>query len=118
MPLWFILTTNIYWLFWLHKTYKEIRAHTPTATDVTPGKAVRYIQPLALGLWLGATGAQLAASLTYRVGNFIEVRVREQSPISFHLDPWDVATDLLFAVVFAFAFWGGLALMAPRVLRD
>jgi hypothetical protein len=80
--------------------------------------AVRYIQPLALGLWLGATGAQLAASFSYRIVNFIEVRVREQFPIPFHIDPWDIATDLLFATVFAFAFWGGLALFAPRVLRD
>ena len=27
-------------------------------------------------------------------------------------------TSLLFAAVFAFAFWGGLALFAPKVLRE
>lgn len=43
MPLWLILTANIYWLFWAYKTYKEVRAHTPGATDITPGKAVGFL---------------------------------------------------------------------------
>jgi len=40
MPLWLVLTANIYWMFWLYKTYKEIRQHSPTATTITPGQAV------------------------------------------------------------------------------
>lgn len=80
--------------------------------------AVRWIRPTWLGLWLGATAAQLAASLVYRVGNFLFSRVFGQLsfPLSFGLT--DVVQDLLFAAVFAFTFWGGLALFAPRVLRD
>jgi hypothetical protein len=80
--------------------------------------AVRWIRPTWLGLWLGATAAQLAASLVYRVGNFLLSRVFGQPsfPLSFGLT--DVVQDLLFAAVFAFAFWGGLALFAPKVLHD
>ena len=80
--------------------------------------AVRGIQPTWLGLWIGATAAQLVASLVYRVGSFLFSRVFEQFPFPFHIGLWDVIQDLLFAAVFAFAFWGGLSLMAPRVLRD
>jgi hypothetical protein len=80
--------------------------------------AVRGIRPIWLGLWLGATGAQLAASFVYRIWDFIEVRVRWGRFPTFDIDPWDIATDLAFAAVFAFAFWGGLALFAPKVLRD
>jgi len=81
--------------------------------------AVRFVRPVWLGLWLGATAAQLASSVVYRVvGTFLSMRLRGQSSSLFHIDPWDVATDLLFAAVFAFAFWGGLSLMAPRVLQQ
>jgi len=80
--------------------------------------AVRYIQPIPLGLWLGATAAQIAASLVYRVGTFIYSRLTDQFAFPFHIDWGDVAADLAFAAVFAFAFWGGLSLMAPKVLRE
>lgn len=80
--------------------------------------AVRWIRPLWLGLWLGATGARLATSMAYRVGSFLYTRLHGQFSSPFRLGIWEVATDLLFAAVFAFAFWEGLALMAPRVLRD
>jgi hypothetical protein len=42
-PLWFYLTLGIYWLFWLHRTYKDIHAHAPGATTITPGKAVGFL---------------------------------------------------------------------------
>lgn len=80
--------------------------------------AVRWVRPTVLGLWLGATGGQLAVSVIYRIGSVIEMRTRLESAVPFHIDPWDVVTDLLFAAIFALAFWGGLALMAPRVLQD
>jgi len=80
--------------------------------------AVRWIRPTWLGLWLGSTAATLASSVVYRVGNSLYSRAFGQSsfPLSFGLT--DVVQGLLFAAVFAFAFWGGLALFAPRVLRD
>lgn len=80
--------------------------------------AVRGVRPLPLGLWLGATGAQLAASFVYQIGSLVALRLREDIPVSFHLNPWDILGDLAFAAVFAFAFWGGLSLLAPGVLRD
>lgn len=40
IPLWLLLTFNIYWLVWLYTIYQEIRAHWPEATKLTPGKAV------------------------------------------------------------------------------
>ena len=82
---------------------------------------VRWIRPIALGLWIGASGAQLASSMVFRVGSFIFNSMREYTPgygPSFHIDPWDVVTDLGFAAVFAFSFLGGLALFAPKVLRE
>lgn len=80
--------------------------------------AVRWIQPTWLGLWIGASAAQIAASLVYRVGSFLYNRLGEQFSFPFSFGLWDVVQDLLFAAVFAFAFWGGLALFAPKVLRD
>ncbi|HXZ29514.1 MAG TPA: DUF4234 domain-containing protein, partial [Terriglobales bacterium] len=43
MVLWMLFTCNIYWLFWLYKTYKEVRVHSPNATTVTPGTAVGFL---------------------------------------------------------------------------
>jgi len=80
--------------------------------------AVRFIRPTWLGLWLGATAAQLAVSMVYRVGSFLYSRAFDEFPHLFHIELWDIVTDLAFAAVFAFAFWGGLSLLAPRVLRD
>ncbi len=80
--------------------------------------AVRWIQPTWFGLWIGATAAQIIASLVYHAGSFLYSRVFEQFSFPFSFGLWDVVQDLLFAAVFAFAFWGGLSLMAPRVLRD
>jgi hypothetical protein len=80
--------------------------------------AVRWIRPTWLGLWAGATAAQLAASLVYRVGSFLSSRVFGQYSYPLSFGPWDVVQVLLFAAVFAFAFWGGLTLFAPKVLRD
>ena len=80
--------------------------------------AVRFIRPTWLGLWLGATAAQFVASMVYRVGSFLYSRAFDEFPHLFHIELWDVVQDLLFAAVFAFAFWGGLALMAPKVPRD
>jgi len=42
-PVWFYLTIGIYWLFWLHRTYRDIRAHAPGVTTITPGKAVGFL---------------------------------------------------------------------------
>jgi hypothetical protein len=78
--------------------------------------AVRWIRPTWAALWAGASGGQIVASIVYRVRSLLDARLGSAG--TFHIDPWDVATDLLFAAVFAFAFWGALALMAPRVLRD
>ena len=80
--------------------------------------AARFIQPTWLGLWIGATAAQLASSMVYRVGSFLYSRMFEEFPHLFHIELWDVVQELLFAAVFAFAFWGGLSLFAPKVLRD
>ncbi|MDP9263620.1 MAG: hypothetical protein M3O85_04775, partial [Acidobacteriota bacterium] len=79
--------------------------------------AVRFIRPTWLGLWLGATAGQIAASLVYRLGTLLYSRIFEQFPFPFSFGLWDVVQDLLFAAVFAFAFWGGLTLFAPKVLR-
>lgn len=43
LPVWMILTLGIYWPFWLYRTYKEVRAHMPDATTITPGKAVGFL---------------------------------------------------------------------------
>ena len=80
--------------------------------------AVRWLRPTWLGLWLGATAGQIAASLVYRVGNFLYSRAFEQFSFPFSFGLWDLIQDLLFAAVFAFAFWRGLALLAPKVLRE
>jgi hypothetical protein len=80
--------------------------------------AIRMLEPLWLGLWLGATGGQLAASMVYLVASFVQMRMRGGFEASFSIRWQDIATDFAFATVFAFAFWGGLALFAPRVLRD
>lgn len=77
--------------------------------------AVRCIHPTWLGLWIGATVAQLATSMVYRVGYFLFSRLFEQYSFPFSFGLWDVVQDLLFAAVFAFTFWGGLALFAPKV---
>lgn len=79
--------------------------------------AVRMLQPLWLGLWLGATGGQLAASMIYHIASYVQMRLRAGYDVSFSLHWQEVATDLAFAAVFAFAFWGALALFAPKVLR-
>ena len=80
--------------------------------------AVRIIQPLWLGLWMGASAAQVASFMVYRIATYVQMRMREDYDVSFYIHWQDVVTDLLFAAVFAFAFWGGLALFAPRVLRE
>lgn len=77
--------------------------------------AVRWIQPVWLGLWLGSTAAQFASLLVYRLGTFLSFG---SSASPFRADAWDVAQTLLFAAVFAFSFWGALALFAPKVLRE
>ena len=77
--------------------------------------AVRRIQPLWLGLWLGSTAAQLASFAVYRVGTLLSLGPRGAPSPG---DVWDLAQNLVVAAVFAFAFWGGLALFAPRVLRE
>src|ERR1035438_10227852 len=33
----FILTLDLYWWFWLHRAYKQVRSKNPSTTDVTPG---------------------------------------------------------------------------------
>lgn len=38
-----VVTINIYWVFWLYRTYKEIRAHSPGVTEVTPGRAAGFL---------------------------------------------------------------------------
>lgn len=43
LPVWWFLTLGVYWPFWLYRTYKEIRAHMPGATTITPGKAVGFL---------------------------------------------------------------------------
>jgi len=80
--------------------------------------AVRIIQPLWLGLWMGASAAQVASFMVYRIATYVQMRMREDYDVSFYIHWQDVVTDLAFAAVFAFAFWGGLALFAPRVLRE
>ncbi len=80
--------------------------------------AVRMIQPLWLGLWIGASVAQLVSSMVYRIASYVQMRMREGYGISFGIHWQDVVTDLAFAAVFAFAFWGGLSLMAPKLLRE
>jgi hypothetical protein len=43
IPVWLLLTFNIYWVFWTYKTYQEIRQHSPQATTITPGGAVGFL---------------------------------------------------------------------------
>ncbi len=43
IPIWLLFTINLYWLYWLYQTYKEVRAHSPAATKVTPGRAVGFL---------------------------------------------------------------------------
>jgi hypothetical protein len=43
MILWMLLTFNIYWVFWLYKTYKEVRAHSPFATGTNEGRAAWFL---------------------------------------------------------------------------
>lgn len=47
-----LVTLNIYWLFWLASTFKRIRQLNPSATNITPGKAVGFLFiPLFGPLW-------------------------------------------------------------------
>jgi hypothetical protein len=43
LPVWLLLTVNIYWVFWAYRTYQEIRQHVPSATTITPGRAVGFL---------------------------------------------------------------------------
>lgn len=43
MPIWLLLTFNVYWIFWLYKTYRQVRRHSATATTITPGRAVGFL---------------------------------------------------------------------------
>lgn len=37
------LTLNVYWLFWLHRTVRDLRAAAPGLLPFTPGQAVAYL---------------------------------------------------------------------------
>jgi len=43
MPVWLLLSFNVYWVVWLYKTYREIRQHSSAATTITPGRAVGFL---------------------------------------------------------------------------
>ena len=74
---------------------------------------LRWIQPVLLALWLGATFAALLGSLLNRIASAIYYALIEHMPLHVSIGFFDVLSDLLTAAVFAFAFWGGLKLVAP-----
>jgi hypothetical protein len=44
MILWSLFTLNLYWWFyWIPVTYRELRAHSPNSTKVTPARAVGFL---------------------------------------------------------------------------
>lgn len=53
MALLYVVTGGFYLLYWLYKTYQELRAHAPGCTTVTPGQAVgRSFIPFYNVYWL------------------------------------------------------------------
>ncbi len=43
MLIWTVFTLNLYWVYWLYRTYEDVRNHAPGATTITSGKAAGFL---------------------------------------------------------------------------
>ena len=48
-----LVTLHLYLFYWVYQTYKEVRAHSPDVTNITPGRALGFLFiPLFNVFWI------------------------------------------------------------------